>query len=156
MSEISAESTTAPQPPVALGKVKSTYMAVGLLLGLISGGAGALWVYVGASSTITALESAAAIAHERDSALQARAAVAAAETALESQDVDSARKHLDVARLKLSEASSTGSHLDAGVMATISERLAAVSLSAAKEIERADTVLDEIGLALDRELIRSN
>jgi hypothetical protein len=161
MSELPAERTPATEPPVAIWKVKSAYMAVGLLLGLIGGGAGALWVYMGASSTIEALESAAAIANERDSALQARAAVAAAETALEAQDLDSARKHLDVARLKLSEASGASSHLDVGVMATINERLAAVSVSASgghtpDEISRADTALDEIGLALDRELIRSN
>ncbi len=160
MSEIPTESPRAaktPKPAAAAGwKVKSKFMAIGVLIGLIGGGAGAGKVYMDASSTIDALEASSAIAHERDSALQARAAVAAAETELEAQNFGNVQKHLDVAKLKLAEASKADSHLDAGIMATIKERLEAVSVSASGNNSQADKALDEIGLALDRELIRSN
>ncbi|MFT5682028.1 MAG: hypothetical protein ACI8RZ_002946 [Myxococcota bacterium] len=154
MSDTPTEKIEATKAPAGW-KVKSKFMAIGLLVGLIGGGAGAGKVYLDASGTIETLEASAASANDRDSALQARAAVAATETELEAQNLGNARKHLEVAKLKLAEVDKEAGHLDASILATITERLNAVNISDGSNTV-ANTALDEIGLALDRELIRSN
>ena len=144
-----------PAPPAGW-KVKSKFLGIGLLLGLLGGTGLAGKVYFDLSGTIDTLETSAATADSRDAALQARAAVASTETELESANFGNARKHLDVAKRKLSEVDREAGLLDVGILATITERLESVTISSDGANTAANTTLDEIGLALDRELIRSN
>ena len=156
MSEPTPDTPDSAEAPAPAGwKVKSKFLGIGLLVGLIGGGVMSGKIYLDLSSTISGLEEAAATAETRDSALQARAAVAAAETELEAANYGNAKKHLDVAQRRLAEVSGDN-HLDAKIIQTITERLETVEISADGANNAANTALDEIGLALDRELLRSN
>ncbi len=154
MSETPTPTPAAPAP--AGWKIKSKFLGIGLLIGALGGLSLTGKVYFDLSGDISRLEAAAAATNDRDNALQARAAVAAAETELESDNFGNARKHLDVARRKLAAVDHSAGHLDATVLSTITKRLDAVSISSDGANATANTTLDEIGLALDRELIRSN
>lgn len=156
MSEPTAEQTPESDAPAPAGwKVKSKFLGIGLLIGLLGGGALSAKIAWDGSVEMDAMEEAAKIAETRDSALQARASVAAAETELEQENFGSARKHLEVAKRRLAEVSGSN-HLDAEIIETISTRLNKLEISTDGANSAVNTALDEIGLALDRELLRSN
>ena len=148
--------TKAPPPTQSGWQVKGKFLVIGLLVGLLAGGLGALKVYTDQSGGRESAEERVSQLEAQQRALQARAAVATAASELSRQNFGTAREKLSTAKELLGQVNADAAGLDPAVVKTIQDRLNGVEISTEGPQNMTVSTLEEIGLALDQAVVRGS